>query len=319
MTRLFAILVSLAMLLGWQTSAHADDLQEQLRLFAASKEAANGEDYDQAIVLMKSALALGELNILYLNLGRLYFKAGQCDEALQAYAKALTAPAAPSPPAPPAEAIFEAVEKYRGELTTGCAAQLTVECGEADTELKVGVAELACGVTLTLEPGTHVVTATRGERIQEVEVTLAPMQKVTVPVSFGVEPSAPVAAAPLTPEAPADSPGVSPWAWTLGGVGTALLIGGVGVIWTIEEDFDELEVISNTENGSLARYNVLIDRIEERRVISGVLLGVGGALVLTAGGLALWGGDADPEEASVTTFDLSPSLGGWVLTFGGRY
>lgn len=324
MIRLTAILICLTLLLGWEASAHADELKEQLSLFASSKEAARGGDYDHAIALMKSALALGELNILYLNLGRLYFKAGRCDEALEAYNKAATAPQAPSPPAPPAEAIRAALGRYRAELAQGCSAQLTVECDQADINVKVGSTPLQCGATLSLDPGTHRVTATQGARVQEVEVTLAAMQKKTLPFTMGIEPIAPDAAAPTpapsvlaSPAPAADDTTVLTLA--LGGAGAASIIAGAGVLLAIQQDFDDLEELSDTDNGSLTRYNLLLDRVDRRRIISGALFGMGGALLLTAGGIAWWDDDAATEEAPMTTFDLSPSQGGWVITVGGRY
>lgn len=320
MIRLIVSLTCLSLCFGLHSAASADDLQEQARLSALSKEAARSGDYGQAIVLMKSAIALGELNILYLNLGRLYFKAGQCEESLEAYARALIAPQAPSPPAPPSDAVKAAVERYRSELIEGCPAQLTVECKEEGIDVFVGAVSLKCGATISLEPGKHVVKAARGGSAQEVEVTLSAMQRVTVPVSMGIE-----APAVPQPEAPAQfseerSQGRSnAFTWALGGVGGASLIAGVGVSLVIRRGFEELEVISNTENGSVARYDELVDQISRQRVVCGVLLGIGGAMVLTAGGLAVWGGDSGVEEVPGTTFNISPSQGGWVFTFEGSY
>lgn len=82
------------------------------------------EDYERAVKLLQESLALGDLNITYLNLGRAYQKQGKCLEAQDAYLSAISAPAVNDPP----QRLIDAkADKYLGELRQECGDKLDVE------------------------------------------------------------------------------------------------------------------------------------------------------------------------------------------------
>lgn len=82
------------------------------------------KDYERAVALLNESLALGELNITYLNLGRAYQKLGQCVEAKKAYLNAVSAPVVEEP----AQRIVDAkADQYLAELEEECADELDAE------------------------------------------------------------------------------------------------------------------------------------------------------------------------------------------------
>ncbi|MGM0557751.1 MAG: hypothetical protein ACQEVA_15310 [Myxococcota bacterium] len=82
------------------------------------------KEYERAVALLNESLALGELNITYLNLGRAYQKLGQCVEAQKAYLNAVSAPAVKEP----AQRIVDAkADQYLEELKQECGDELDTE------------------------------------------------------------------------------------------------------------------------------------------------------------------------------------------------
>ena len=91
--------------------------ETQLQLFTQGSEAYQADDYEKAIKLFKASLLVGELNITYLNLGRAYFKLGQCKEAREAYAKVRKAPQVRQPPP---ESVLIRLNEYLVDLDEEC-------------------------------------------------------------------------------------------------------------------------------------------------------------------------------------------------------
>jgi hypothetical protein len=89
----------------------------QLELNNQGVEAIVAKDFEQAVRLFRASLDLGELNITYVNMGRAYQYANQCEKAEDAYARALKAPAVPRPSP---EKIAAVIERYREELKATC-------------------------------------------------------------------------------------------------------------------------------------------------------------------------------------------------------
>lgn len=89
----------------------------QLELNNQGVRAISARKFGEAVKLFQASLALGELNITYINMGRAYQYMNQCAEAEDAYANALQAPKVAEPT--PAQ-IAAAVARYRDELDTKC-------------------------------------------------------------------------------------------------------------------------------------------------------------------------------------------------------
>lgn len=91
--------------------------EEQLSLNARAAEATNAGDYEQAELLFRANLRLGEFDITWLNLGRTYARHGKCIEAREAYSHVLDAPIQRENAN---IKIEEILGKYQGELQDEC-------------------------------------------------------------------------------------------------------------------------------------------------------------------------------------------------------
>lgn len=104
--------------------AQSDDAQPtvepssaQLELNNRGVQAIVAKQYGTAVRLFRSSTDLGELNITYVNMGRAYQYMGECENAEDAYAKALNAPAVASPSP---DKIAAVIKRYRAELKESC-------------------------------------------------------------------------------------------------------------------------------------------------------------------------------------------------------
>jgi tetratricopeptide (TPR) repeat protein len=90
---------------------------EQRELNDQALDSIEQEKYVRAISLLEEALYLGEVNILYLNLGRAYQLDGRCDEAREALEKVEDAPVIAKPPA---GFVETKAEQYLAEVAEEC-------------------------------------------------------------------------------------------------------------------------------------------------------------------------------------------------------
>lgn len=117
----------------------------QLELNNQGVTAISERNFEQAVRLFKASLDLGELNITYVNMGRAYQYLNECDDAADAYERALRSPAIaePSP-----EEIAEVVERYQNELAESCEQKASAE---AETEAEE-VAEESVEEVRSIQP-----------------------------------------------------------------------------------------------------------------------------------------------------------------------
>ncbi len=114
----------------------------QLDLNEQGIQAVQDEDYERAIRLFEASLDLGELNITYVNLARVYQHAGDCQRAEELYEKAMDAPRVDQP-AP--DQIEAAVQMYRDEMADNCAGYLELTCNPENMALYIdGLGPLRC-------------------------------------------------------------------------------------------------------------------------------------------------------------------------------
>src|SRR5262245_40352957 len=111
------IIVAALVVLCTRDVLAAEPTEAQSELYHRAHAAFEAGDYATATSLLRSALELGELNILYLSLGRALYRDHRCREADDAYLKALKAPAV-SEPAP--SDVAAKVETYRADLSKSC-------------------------------------------------------------------------------------------------------------------------------------------------------------------------------------------------------
>lgn len=124
MKLIFSILVS-ALLATLSASAVAQEAGEpisptprQTELNGEAVEAIIEDEPARAVALLEQARLEGELNIIYLNLGRAYQRLGKCAEAREALAQVSAAPAVADPPA---ALVDKKAAQYLSELQSECA------------------------------------------------------------------------------------------------------------------------------------------------------------------------------------------------------
>jgi len=275
--------------------------QAQIQLYQKAIEAYQQEDWARAIELLRSSLALGELNLVYLNLGRALFRSGDCAGATEAYNKALTAPAVAEPPA--AE-LRTKVETYRKELAS-CPGTVVLSCEPRDMKVTVdGAAPVPCAGELMLSPGEHVLTATNGTVSAQTRVVVETQrrQEVELMASGSVEPP-PVVAQRGSP--------LVTWGLITASAGGATLIAAAVVDQTaLATAIEEYEyAITNSSE---------VDEIAARNDADGlqttvlILTAAGGAVTLS-GVVILAIGLLSGDEAAPPAQAVAP----WIVPGGG--
>ncbi len=173
-------LLAVVVLVALPAAADEDIVQPeklQFELYQKGSDAYRDGDYKKAIELFEASLAMGPLNLTYLNLGRAYFKVGQCDKASEAYGKARTAPKIANPT--PMQ-VLQKIEEYVAELPTSCPAYLTLRCATEGMEVFVDAqGPLPCdGKPIALLPGEHVIRGEKGGQKVEERITVGGMARV---------------------------------------------------------------------------------------------------------------------------------------------
>jgi len=268
---------------------------EQIQLFSLATEAYNAEEYDKSIELLESALEYGRLNLIYMSLGRAYFRKGLCSQAATAYDQSLAAPQATDPPP---QAVKARIEAYIDELETNCLGVLLARCTPPDALVRVDGGEpTSCSAgSLEFAPGAHQIQVSYRDKQLQQEVVILGGREVRVAFDLGapeVEPEPiPPAEAGMTP---------ATWGWIGAGVGGAILVTAAVVELTVlgpaVEDFR-----ADTSNRPA---------LDDAQGLQSVVLGLyvaGG--VVTAGGIvaALLLGNG--EEAGALRWGIWPSSDG---------
>ncbi len=289
MTRL--ITMAAVLLFAAPAAAEGQLLEAQKQLNAESARAAQAEEYDKAALLLRSSLELGELNITWLNLGRVLFKGGRCLEARDAYKKALTAPEAPNPPP---VVVQRTAAEFLAELSTACPGTLALEC-PLSYEVYIDGEPAQCGAKAELPAGPHTVRARHEgwEVTRTVDVTGVELTTLSVDVRTGALVPEPE---PFRPPEPVPAASPNYLGWSLVGAGTILLATGGLYRWSYQDDIDEIRAISRTDGGSRARYDDLTRRIESGDAVVVTAFALGLALAATGVGVIWFRG---PPEAGI--------------------
>ncbi len=96
-----------------QDGNYASPTEDQLELYKAGADAFGQEDWSGAVEFFEASLAIGELNITYLNMGRALQRAGRCADAKAAYDKVASAPQIREPS--PVQVLTK-LKEFRKEL-----------------------------------------------------------------------------------------------------------------------------------------------------------------------------------------------------------
>lgn len=108
--------------------------EAQLEMNAKAIEAVGKKDYAKAIKLFQASIALGELNITYLNMARTYHKMGECSKAKRVYRRTRDVRFKVASPTP--DEINEALNTYESQLYKDCPnGELIVSCEPGKMDL----------------------------------------------------------------------------------------------------------------------------------------------------------------------------------------
>lgn len=277
-----------------QSDAVVTPSEVQVQLVEKGVAAGLENRHEVAVDYFRAALELGELNIGYLNLGRALSRLGRCEEARDAYQKALLAPPVASPPVDEVRSI---IHRYERELAESCSGTLLLRCEPRGMSLSIdGAAPTTCPqAPLTLAWGTHVLEWSTPSGPRSVEVQIEPGRSTELTLA----------------EADRDGVGwVAPVGWTSLGLGLALVGAGLAVdLGVAGATVDELDTALAEDR--LERARELADRLEtEQATAIGLYLG---GTALAAGGLGLLlahylGAPADGHASTVTLGEPSTWL-----------
>ena len=287
---LFVLALGLA-----RPAASQELLETQMELNAQALDAATDGDHATAVRLLRSSLALGELNVTWLNLGRVYQLAGECQEARRAFDRV---PSTPAVAEPPRSRVLDARRRYMRELDTRCAGTLVVQCDPPTLEIDVAGQRLRCDQPTSLVAGTWRIGARLGGATAERQVVVTPGQTVTIQMS--VERPVPL---------PPDPSPINGWyvaGWSSAGVAVVSGVAATVVYVGLREDLDELESISATPGGDRARYDQLAARVDGGAAVFYLMLGVC-AVSAVGSGLFFYKGAHAPVEVSLTPLGGSVS------------
>ncbi len=267
-----------------QEETFAEPTKEQMDLYKSGAEAFKAQQWTRAIERFEASLSIGQLNITYLNLGRAYFKAGQCKEANAAYAEVARAPQIrqPSP-----AMVLEKLDEYRSALES-CPGTLRIQCNDPEAAISATPdIKGACGAVLEVPAGQYTIKGKLGEEMLTQKVVVEPMGETTVLLGFSeTETSSPVTTA----------------GWIVTGVGVAALVTG-GVIFALNqgdaERFDALNAqnLDCPQDPSCRELNALQESLDSANMQIGVAVGVGAGALITGAAFLLWG-DSEPSPSN---------------------
>jgi len=282
--------------------------EAQIALYSEGAQAFQAEDYPKAIRLFKASLDLGELNITHLNLGRAYFKGGDCARAAEHYTLAESAPKLAEPT--PAQ-VQSKIDEYRGDLAQ-CAGTLLVTCTPGTVQVEIdGDSPMACdGKPISLKPGKHAVVGVLEGKTELKRVEIIAMQETTLALKIDV-------AAPVVDPNPkaSGSDSLALAGWITLGTGGAIILGAVLydtlVLVPDLNTYDELNARKMLNPMELTDRSTLKSDLESGQVLVRAMLGIGIASAATGLVLVLLSGPDETPAASPATSGLPFQFGAW--------
>ncbi len=307
------LIAAAALLLMAQPAAAQDEVfleptEEQIALSRQALEAFKDKDWDRAIEIYQQVIDLAPLNSAYASLGYAYFKAGQCELAIEAFDQAELAPKVSNPPP---EKVAELLAGYRTRLYETCPGTVIVQCEQEGVQISVdGLPPNPCtGNALFLLPGDHTITGTLGQQRTTQDVTVLSMSTITITVDLETEdvvtPQPPVVTTP-PPETPAGPLTTAGWLTTAAGgalMATALVV-DLTVLTPTFEDFRQASAQNDLE-----RYDSLKPSVESQQTLVQGLLISGAAVTATGLTLVILDALGGPDEAPQQGADVSTWVG----------
>lgn len=293
-----ACLAALLLLLwsapAWGQQPQAQPSREQLALMHQGAQAYQAGDFARAEVFYRRALELGDLNIAWLNLGRLLQKQGRCQDAQAALERALVTPAVSSP-AP--SQVRDTVARYRAQMRDHCPASLLVWCPQPQPRLYLQGRPFPCNQAQKRPPGAYTLEVVQGDQRQAHTVQLQATELSTVDLrpAPALEEIAP---APQGPSAPGDPELRQLAGWSLVGLGGASLATGGLFSYLLLDNDQDVAALARQPQIKPERADALMQKGDRYHLAQYIGYGLGAALVAT-GGFLLWTDRGDQGEAAL--------------------
>ncbi len=184
-TRLLVLGATLLALTSIAQSASAQDrvspTPRQIELNNLGLDAQEAGNHALAAEKFREALDEGELNLIYLNLGRALQKSGDCLGADDAYRDALSAPKIDEP----SPAVVErTIQDFRTEMNRECPGAVLVTCERDTVELKIAGRLWECNRPLSVAPGVVAVVARKGEQLESRSLRVVSLEGSTLDIAF---------------------------------------------------------------------------------------------------------------------------------------
>ncbi len=266
---------------------------EQAMLSNQATEATLAGDYKKAEQLFTAMLQLGEIDFVWMQLGRTYDTQGKCLEARYAYEHVEDAPDSDYFTH---DAIIRKTQQFADELREKCSAKVVLECVTPNMLITVdGGKEFACHTnTMYLTPGSHAIYAKTDFGFNTLRADAVAGEVTTVPVEV-IDYEAIAANGGLTPEEKAKRSLIfKSVGWSLFGGGLAAMAFGFSYWGVAYFDYKADAECAKKHPSTIdvdcgGKGNAEVKAEEEetydKQYIGGGVAGAGGALFLA--GLAL--------------------------------
>ncbi len=271
-------------------------LDTQMELNSQALDAATAGDHATAVRLLRSSLALGELNVTWLNLGRVHQLAGDCQEAREAFDRVANSLAVVEPPR---SRVLSARDRYVLELEASCGGVLIVHCSPAAIQIDVGGKRIRCEQPTNVIAGSWRVGGRLGGKTVERQVVVRRGQTLELDLT--------IARTAGGEETGADTP-INRWfvaGWTAAGVSLVSGIAATVVYVDLQQDLDELSVISATPGGDRSRYDQVAARVDGRSAVFYLMLGLSAVSAVGSGLFFYAGWDDDPVSVALSPLGAS--------------
>jgi tetratricopeptide (TPR) repeat protein len=281
--------------------------RSQLEYNNIGVELINKGEYDEALGYFQSALALGEANVTYVNIGRTYTRMKRCAAAAAAFRKAERAPAVGSPTP---DEVADILSRYRADLDEICSARLRFRCPDTPVEVRIDQAPAtACPVDpVPVTPGEHRIEVTYQAQVSRDSITAVAGEVVEHVVDVPVEPAL------STPAGDAGGNGLRTAAWVTSLTGGALLASGLVLDQTVVGSaYEDVEAAASGDDR--AAYDEAVDDYDGVRDLNRAVFIAGGAIA--ASSVVFW--ILSSENESSTTALVAPQQGGASVQLSWRW
>ncbi len=255
------------------------------------------QDPQGAINLLVESVKKQPFNLLYLNLGRAYQKAGRSVEAREAFLKVASPDVVCLDQPTPAQVQAKS-EEWLNELYLTCPGTLNLQCKPFDARVSINGSPAPCNQRIDLQPGQYIIEGQAAGLVTRQEAIIQVMETTDVNIEIDI---------PLTTEIP-------PWlhsaSWAsiiIGGVG--LVTGGIsaGIVLGVNDEVAQIGAEQRPLIPSEVRDLESQGETFELLQFVGYIVGVVGIAAGTAG--LIWYYSEQPEENPLVEWEIVPTAG----------